>query len=95
MLDAATSKCGVMNFFSTSGLDARFQKGHVQHVIIVQHLPADAELLGHKPDRGDAAALAVAAVVHLLRRLVDMPAGNRLGAAETDNAAAALFFALS
>ena len=55
----------------------------------VEHFAADAELFRDKPDGGDAAALAVAAVVHLARRLVDMPARHRLAAAESDHAAAA------
>ena len=74
-------------------LDFRLQlcvdKRHVQQVMAVEHLPADAELFRDEPHRGDAAALAVAAVVHLARRFVNVPARHRLAAAETDHAAAA------
>ena len=40
--------------------------------MVVEHFAADAELLRDKSDRGDAAAFAVAAVVHLAGRLVNM-----------------------
>ena len=62
---------------------------HVQQVMAVEYLAADAELFRDEPHRGDAAAFAVPAVVHLARRFVNVPARHRLAAAETDHAASA------
>ena len=75
-------------------LDVRLQEGDMEHVMVFQDFPADAQLFRDESDRGDPAAFPVSPVVHLLGRLVDVLAGNGLGAAETDNAAPALFFAL-
>ncbi len=47
------------------GADFLIQQRDMQHVIIIQHFPADAELLGVESHSGDPATLAVAAVVHL------------------------------
>jgi hypothetical protein len=76
-------------------LDIRFQEGDMQHVMVFQDFPADAQLLRDESDRGDPAALSVSPVVHLPGGLVDVFAGYGFGAAETDDAAAALFLALS
>ena len=84
-----------MNSASISGARFRVEERHVQQVIIVQHVAADAELFRDQTDGGNATALAVAAIVHLARRLVNMPTGDRLAAAEPDNAAAAFFRFLS
>ena len=67
----------------------RVDERHVQQVMAVEYLAADAELFRDESHRGDAAALAVPAVVHLARRFVNVPARHRLAAAETDHAAAA------
>ena len=75
-------------------LDVRLEEGDMEHVMVFQDFPADAQLFRDEPDRGDPAAFPVPPVVHLLGRLVDVLAGNGLGAAETDDAAPALFFAL-
>ena len=75
-------------------LDPRLQEGDMEHVVVFQDLPADAQLFRDESDRGDPAALSVAPVVHLLGGLVDVLAGNGFGAAEPDDAAPALFFAL-
>ncbi len=50
----------------------RIEQRHLQHVMGVQYFLGHAQALGGKTHRGDAAALAVAAVVHLDGGLVDM-----------------------
>ena len=80
-------------FLLDLGPDLRVQQRDVQHVVFVEHLPADAQLLRHQADGRDAAAFAVAAVVHLAGRLVDVPAGHGFAAAESHDAAAAFLLA--
>ena len=72
-------------------VDFIIQKCDVKHILVVQDLPADAELFRHKPHSSNTAAFAVSAIVHLARRLVNMLARHGLTAAKTDDAAAALF----
>jgi hypothetical protein len=60
----------------------------------IQHLARYADLLGHQAGGRDAAALAVAAVLHLDGWLIDELAAHRDGAGETGDAAAAFFGAL-
>ena len=76
-------------------LDARFEEGDMEHVVVFQDLFAYAQLFRDESDRRDPAAFPVSPVVHLFRGLVDVLAGNGLGAAEPDHAAPALLFALS
>ena len=67
----------------------RVQQRHLEDVVLVEHLARDAQLFGHQAAGRDAAALAVAAVAHLDRRLVDVLAAHRDGAGEAGDAAAA------
>ena len=83
------SKNGLMNCCLDFRPQLRVDERHVQQVMAVEHFAADAELFRDESHRGDAAALAVPAVVHLARRFVNMPARHRLAAAETDHAATA------
>ena len=53
------------------------QVGDLDQVIVIQDFLGDPEGLGIQAHRGDAAALAVAPVVHLHRGLEDVPAGHR------------------
>ncbi|MFA5374276.1 MAG: hypothetical protein WC455_00745 [Dehalococcoidia bacterium] len=66
------------------------QQGDVQHVVLVQDLPRHPEGLRYESDRADAAALAVAPVVHLHRGREDVLPGHGGGADEAGYAAAAL-----
>ncbi len=76
------------------GLDLRHEVRDVEHVVVFQDLFAHAQLFRDETDRGDAAALPVSPVVHLLGGLVDVPAGHGLGAAEADDTAPALLLPL-
>ena len=60
----------------------------VQQVMAVEDFAADPKLLGDQPHRGDAASLAIAPVVHLAGRFIDMLARHRLAATETHDPAA-------
>ncbi len=55
----------------------RVQQRDMQHVIFVQDFPGNTQCFRHEADGADAAALAVAAVVHLYRRLEDIFTGDR------------------
>ena len=68
------------------------EQGDLEDVVLLEHLARDAHLLRHQPAGGDAAALAVAAVVHLDRRLVDVLAADGDRAGEAGDAAAAFRF---
>ena len=59
------------------GVAGRVEQGDLQQIVAVQHLARHADLLRHQADGRDAAALAVAAVLHLNGRLVDELARRR------------------
>ncbi len=71
------------------------EQRELDQVVRIQHLARHANLLGHQAGGRDAAALAVAAVLHLDGRLVDELAAHRDGAGEPGDAAAAFFGALA
>ena len=81
------SKNGLMNCASISGRTFVSMNATCSRQWLSSTFAADAELFRDESHRGDAAALAVAAVVHLARRFIDMPARHRLAAAETDHPA--------
>jgi len=67
------------------------EQGDVQQVVFVQHFLGDAQVLGHQSHGGDAAALAIASVVHLHRGRKNMSASDGDAAGKPDHPAAALF----
>jgi len=67
------------------------EQGDVEHEIVRQDILRDAELGWHRTRRRLFPTLAVAAIVHLHRWRVDMPAADRDAAGETGYAASALF----
>ncbi len=75
--------------------DRFVEKGDLKKEILLQYLPAHAELPGHEADGGNAASLAVAAVVHLDGGLEDVAAPHGYGAGKTGNAATPLFRVLA
>ncbi len=70
------------------------QIGDLDEVIVIQDLLGNPEGVGVQAHRGDAAALAVAPVVHLDGGEKDVAAGHRHAGGKTGDAAAALVFAL-
>ncbi len=72
------------------GVAVGVEQGDLQQVVALEHVGGDAQLLGHQARGGDAAALAVAAVLHLLGGLVDVAPLHRHGAGEAGDSAAAL-----
>ena len=71
------------------GVTLRVEQGDLQQVVALEHLVGDAELLGHEARGGDAAPLAVAAVLHLFGGLVDEPPLHRHRAGKAGDPAAA------
>jgi hypothetical protein len=69
------------------GQDGIIEKGDLKEERLIERLLVDAELVRAETDCCDTAALAVAAVVHLHRRLDDMAAAYRDAAGETGDAA--------
>ena len=67
----------------------RVEQGDLQQVMALQHLRGDAQLLRDQAHGRDAAALPVAAILHLDGRLVDESPAHRHGAGEPRDAAAA------
>ena len=67
----------------------RVEQRDLQQVMALQHLRGNAQLLRDQAHRRDAAALPVAAVLHLDGRLVDESPSHRHGAGEARDAAAA------
>jgi hypothetical protein len=76
------------------GVAGGIEQGDLEQVVAFEHLARDPHLLGDQAHRRDAAALAVAAVLHLDRGLVDEAAPHRHRAGETGDAAATLGRAL-
>ena len=71
-------------------LDGGIEQRHLQQAVRFQRFRIHAELLRHEARGGDASALAVAAIVHLDRRLEDVPARNGHRGGEPDDPASAL-----
>ena len=68
----------------------RVEQGDLEDVVVVEHAARHAQFLGHQAAGGDPASLAVAAVAHLDRRLVDVLSADGDRAGEPRHAAAAL-----
>ncbi len=73
------------------GQDCLIEEGDLEEEVLIERLLVDAELVRHEADRRNAAALAVAAVVHLHGRLEDVAAAHRDAAGEAGDAASAFF----
>ncbi|MCX7005739.1 MAG: hypothetical protein NTY53_00515 [Kiritimatiellaeota bacterium] len=73
------------------GVHRGVEQRDLDQVVRVQHFARDADFLRHEADGGDAAALAVAAVLHLHRGLIDETAADRYRARKARHAAATLF----
>ena len=67
------------------------QQSDLQEIVVSQRVGIDSQLLGNQACGGDAAAFAVAPVVHLDGRFKDVAPANGHAGGETDDAAAALF----
>ena len=70
------------------------QVGDLNQVIVIQDFLGNPQGVGIQAHRGDAAALAVAPVVHLHRGLEDVAAGHRDAAGKAGDPAAAFFIGL-
>jgi hypothetical protein len=70
------------------------QVGDLNQIIVIQDFLGNPQGVGIETHRGDAAAFAVAPVVHLHRGLEDMAAGHRNAAGKAGDAAAAFFIGL-
>ena len=70
------------------------KKRDLQQIVALEHLGGDAQLLRDQAGCSDAAALAVAAVLHLLGGLVDELPFDRHGTGEARDSAAAFFHPL-
>jgi hypothetical protein len=73
------------------GVAIGIEQCDLEQIVAVEHLAGDAQLLGHQADGRDAAALAVAAVLHLDGGLVNESPADGDGAGEARDAAAAFF----
>ena len=71
------------------GVAIGVEQSDLEQVVALEHLVGDAQLLGHQAGGGDAAPLAVAAVLHLFGGLVDEPALDRHRAGKAGDPAAA------
>ena len=81
---------GLDERFLDLGPGRRIEQGHLEDIVFVEHLARDAHVFRHQPAGGDPAPFAVAAVAHLDRGLVDVPAADGDRAGEAGHAAAAL-----
>ena len=82
---------GQHEFLLDFALRRRIQQGDLQEVVRIEHLARDTDLLRHQASCGDAAALAIAAVLHLDRRLVNELATHGNVAGKPGDAAATFF----
>ena len=71
------------------GMASRIEQRDLEQVVAVEHLAGDADFVGDQPHRRDAAAFAVAAVLHLDGGLVDEPPAHRNRAGKAGDAATA------